>query len=149
MIYAVAIILIVAAIILAIRFIDKRNGAGAIITILVGFCMLSMLAKCSYSDKSQQKPHSTRESTYSSTYAPQSSSRPACPPVNRTPAMTADEAEALKGTGYHGCRPNSSAESTELKAAQAKCAECGYHTDNGTNSLCDYCQWQYLYGTDD
>ena len=63
------------------------------------------------------------------------------PAVNKTPAMTKEEAERLSGTGYHGCRPHSSAENLELKAAQIKCKNCGYHSDNGANSYCDYCQW--------
>ena len=54
--------------------------------------------------------------------------------------LTKEEADALRGTGYNGTRPNSSAEALELKAAQIKCKECGYHSDNGANSLCDYCQ---------
>ena len=60
--------------------------------------------------------------------------------------MTKEQAERLKGTGYHGTRPNSSAEDIELKAAQNKCTNCGYHTENGVNSLCDYCSWMERYG---
>ena len=74
---------------------------------------------------------------YSSTY----SSTPTCPPVNRERAMSEEEAARLKGTGYHGTRPNSSAEDIELTAAQTKCKNCGYRTHNGSNSLCDYCAW--------
>lgn len=57
----------------------------------------------------------------------------------RTKAMTAEEAEKLRGTGYHGTRPGSPAEHNELRAAQVTCEECGYHSDNGVNSICDYC----------
>lgn len=59
---------------------------------------------------------------------------------SRERALTIEEAEALRGTGYNGTRPNSTAELIELKAAQVTCKECGYHSDNGVNSLCDYCQ---------
>ena len=60
--------------------------------------------------------------------------------------MTAEEAERLKGTGYHNTRPNSSAERSALSAAQVRCKNCGYHSDNGSNSLCDYCAWMERYG---
>ncbi len=68
------------------------------------------------------------------------------PPVNRTPPMSAEEAKRLSGTGYKGCRPNSFAENNYLDAAQLACKNCGYHTDNGRNSYCDYCQWMERYG---
>lgn len=60
----------------------------------------------------------------------------------RKRAMTAEEADKLRGTGYHGTRPGSPAENNELRAAQNTCKECGYHSDNGANSLCDYCYWK-------
>ena len=82
--------------------------------------------------------------TYSSSYSRQSI--PTCPPVNRERAMTKEEAERLSGTGYHGTRPNSSAENLELAAAQTRCKNCGYRTHNGLNSLCDYCRWMETYG---
>lgn len=41
--------------------------------------------------------------------------------------------------GYHGTRPGSVAESIEIAASKVKCKECGLHSDNGYNSLCDYC----------
>lgn len=66
--------------------------------------------------------------------------------VNTTPAMTKEEAERLRGTGYHGTRPNSSAESMELKAAQVKCKTCGMHSDNGVNSQCDACVYNEKHG---
>ena len=89
-----------------------------------------------------------RTSTYNgaNSYGSSAPSIPPRPPVNREKAMTKEEAERLSGTGYHGCRPNSSAENTELKAAQTKCKNCGYRTHNGANSLCDYCSWMERYG---
>lgn len=66
--------------------------------------------------------------------------------INTTPAMTKDEAERLRGTGYNGTRPNSSAESMELKAAQVKCKTCGMHSDNGVNSQCDACAYNEKHG---
>lgn len=66
--------------------------------------------------------------------------------INTTPAMTKEEAEKLRGTGYHGTRPNSSAENMELKAAQVKCKTCGMHSDNGVNSQCDACAYNEKHG---
>lgn len=66
--------------------------------------------------------------------------------VNTTPALSKERAEALKGTGYHGTRPNSFAESSELAAAMVKCRKCGMHSSNGSNSLCDECQYNQDHG---
>jgi len=55
-------------------------------------------------------------------------------------ALTKEEADALRGTGYHNTRPNSSAENMELAAAQVKCKRCGKHSSNGYNSMCDSCR---------
>lgn len=68
--------------------------------------------------------------------------------VNTKPSLTKEEAEALRGTGYHGTRPDSSAENIEIKAAMVKCKNCGMHSDNGGNSLCDECQYNKEYGFD-
>ena len=68
--------------------------------------------------------------------------------INTTPAMTKEEAERLRGTGYHGTRPYSTAESIELKAAQVKCKTCGMHSDNGSNSKCDACIYNEQHGLD-
>ncbi len=57
-------------------------------------------------------------------------------------ALTSEEAQKLYGTGYHGTRPHSSAENTEIKAAQNKCSNCGYHTEYGANSICQRCRDQ-------
>ena len=84
--------------------------------------------------------------TSGSSYSGSKLSTPTCPPVNRERAMTREEAERLKGTGYHNTRPNSSAETSALRAAQVRCKNCGYHSDNGSNSLCDYCAWMESYG---
>ena len=71
---------------------------------------------------------------------------PHCPPVNREKPLTKEQAEKLYGTGYGGTRPNSSAENTEVARTMMKCRNCGYHTDNGLNSYCDYCEWMLRYG---
>lgn len=68
--------------------------------------------------------------------------------INTKEALTEEEADALRGTGYHGTRPNSSAENIELAAAMVKCKNCGMHSDNGKNSLCDECQYNKEYGFD-
>lgn len=67
---------------------------------------------------------------------------------NTTRAMTEQEANALRGSGYHGTRPKSSAEETELAAAMNKCRKCGMHTTNGKNSLCDACLYNKNHGLD-
>ena len=66
--------------------------------------------------------------------------------VNTKKALTKEEADALRGTGYNGTKPNSTAESIELKAAMVKCKKCGMHSSNGSNSLCDECQYNEEYG---
>ena len=42
--------------------------------------------------------------------------------------------------GFHGTRPGSTAESIEIAGSKVKCKECGRHSDNGVNSLCDSCR---------
>lgn len=66
--------------------------------------------------------------------------------VNTEEAMTKEEADKLRGTGYHNTRQNSNAEAIELKAAQVKCKKCGMHSKNGVNSLCDVCQYNEAHG---
>ncbi len=68
--------------------------------------------------------------------------------VNTTPALTKEQAEKLKGTGYGNTRPNSSAELSKIKAAMVTCKKCGMHSDNGRNSLCDECQYNEEFGLD-
>lgn len=68
--------------------------------------------------------------------------------VNTEEALSIEEADSLRGTGYHNTRPNSSAENSELKAAMVKCKKCGMHSDNGANSLCDECRYNEEYGFD-
>lgn len=68
--------------------------------------------------------------------------------VNTKKALTKEEADALRGTGYKGTRPNSMAESNELKAAMVACENCGMHSSNGSNSLCDECRYNEEYGFD-
>lgn len=87
---------------------------------------------------SEDTPESSTSRTNS--YSGYASTYNAAP--SRKRAMTKEEADKLRGTGYHGTRPGSPAESNELRAAQNTCKECGYHSDNGANSLCDYCYWK-------
>lgn len=88
--------------------------------------------------------HLNKSEDYSSQY----SSSVATKKINTKRALTAAEADALRGTGYHGTRPNSFAESTELKAAMVKCKKCGMHSNNGYNSLCDECRYNEKHGLD-
>ena len=68
--------------------------------------------------------------------------------INTTPALSQEEGDALRGTGYHDTRPNSFAENAAIDAAMTKCKVCGMHTDNGLNSLCDECQYNKEHGLD-
>lgn len=68
--------------------------------------------------------------------------------TNTTPALTKEQADALVGTGYHGTKPNSSAESSEIKAAMVKCKKCGMHSTNGANSKCNECLYNESMGFD-
>ena len=99
----------------------------------------------SYTPSSAAAYRSPASSSYSYSGSSRSTTPPR-PPVNRKRAMTKEEADRLSGTGYGGTRPNSSAECIELNAAQVTCKNCGYHSDNGLNSLCDYCAWMERYG---
>jgi len=86
--------------------------------------------------------------SYTPSSKPSYSSQGASKKINTTPAMTKEEADRLRGTGYHGTRPNSTAESMELSAAQVKCKTCGMHSDNGVNSQCDACAYNAKHGLD-
>ena len=86
--------------------------------------------------------HLNKSENHASQYSP----RVATKKINTKHALTKEEADALRGTGYHGTRPNSTAEDIELKAAMVKCKKCGMHSDNGSNSLCDECRYNEEYG---
>lgn len=86
--------------------------------------------------------------SYTPSSKPSYSSQGVSKKSNTTPAMTKEEADRLRGTGYHGTRPNSTAESIELSAAQVKCKTCGMHSDNGVNSQCDVCAYNEKHGLD-
>ena len=68
--------------------------------------------------------------------------------INTKKALTEEEAEKLRGTGYHGTRPNSEAENIEIAAAMVKCKKCGMHSSNGANSLCYECKYNSDHGLD-
>ena len=129
------------------KMLRKKKIRKSVIVWSIVVCVFALfiILLSSTSDSSESNTtHSNKYNSYgysSNKYSGNNGNVSARPPVNRTPAMTKEEAERLSGTGYHGCRPNSSAENTELKAAQVKCRNCGYHSDNGSNSYCDYCQW--------
>lgn len=111
---------------------QPANATGRIISIfLVGFMLFSAVAQLPDSDdnKNYDKSYYAQTSYYSNSYS-------------RKTAMSKEEADSLRGTGYHNTRPGSVAEDIELKAAQVKCKKCGYHSDNGYNSYCDSCQKQ-------
>ncbi len=129
---------------------EKKKKHPVLVTIAVVIPMLLFIGLVRQL-MTPQKPvvvstYRASDSGYSySSYTPKPSI-PTCLPLNREKAMTKEEAEKLRGTGYHNTRPNSSAENTELAAAQTKCRNCGYRTHNGANSLCDYCSWMERYG---
>ncbi len=116
---------------------QPANQIGKVLGVLfVGFMVFSLVAQIPDADTSP----STNSYSYSSNYSSYSNTGSTSGTYTRKKALTREEAENLRGTGYKGTRPNSSAEGSELRAAQVKCKECGYHSDNGANSLCDYCR---------
>lgn len=129
------------------KVLRKRKTRKTIIGWTIGilaFVLFVVLLSISPNEDKSDDIHSSKYNSYSyssSKYSGNSGYSSTRPPVNRTPAMTKEEADRLSGTGYHGCRPNSTAEDMELTAAQVKCKNCEYHSDNGFNSYCDYCQW--------
>lgn len=129
--YILGLIVIVGTLVIAGRQPANKVG-GALGIVFVGFMLFSLVAQLP-SCESESNKRDYSYSSYSGSGYSESS-------YIRKRALTKEEADALRGTGYNGTRPNSSAEALELKAAQVKCKECGYHSDNGSNSLCDYCQ---------
>ncbi len=128
-------IVIVGTLVIAGR--QPANKFGSVLGILLlGFMLLSAIAQIPGCDSSSSRDSYSYSGSYSSSYGSSYTGSS----YTRKKALTKEEAEALQGTGYKGTRPNSAAEAMELKAAQVKCKECGYHSDNGSNSLCDYCQ---------
>ncbi len=67
---------------------------------------------------------------------------------NTKKALTKEEAEQLRGTGYHGTRPYSAAENAELRAAMRTCPNCGMYADRGENNLCFACDYNKEHGLD-
>ena len=108
----------------------SNNIKRVLCVLLCGFMVLSSIAKLPDSND-----YKTNYSSYTNSYNNYSQSSTSSKAV-----LTKEEADRLRGTGYHNTRPDSLAEDIELKAAQVKCKECGLHSDNGSNSLCDYCQ---------
>lgn len=116
---------------------QPANKFGSVLGILfLGFMLFAAIAQLPGCDSSSSQSSYSYSGNYSSDYGSSYTGSS----YARKRALTKEEADALRGTGYNGTRPNSSAEALELKAAQVKCKECGYHSDNGLNSLCDYCQ---------
>lgn len=112
----------------------SNNMKRVICVLLCGFMVFSSIAKLP--DSNDKKDYKTNYSSYTNSYNNYSQSS-----TSSKAALTKEEADRLRGTGYHNTRPGSLAEDMELKAAQVKCKECGLHSDNGYNSLCDRC-WQ-------
>lgn len=133
--YILGLIVIIGTLVMAGR--QPANKVGSALGIIfVGFMIFSLVAQL----PSCESKTSKASYTYPGSYASNSQNEYYGSSYYREKALTKEEADALRGTGYNGTRPNSAAESMELKAAQVKCKECGYHSDNGSNSLCDYCQ---------
>lgn len=111
----------------------SNNIKRVLCVLLCGFMVLSSIAKLP--DSNDNEDYKTNYSSYTNSYNNYSQSSTSSKAV-----LTKEEADRLRGTGYHNTRPGSLAEDIELKTAQVKCKECGLHSDNGSNSLCDYCQ---------
>ena len=125
----------------------KTTHPVLIVFVILVFVIISAASASKNNDPTSYNNSGSKNTSYSSSYYSGSSGYSYAPSANsRKPAMTKEEAARLEGTGYHGTRPGSSAEMTELKAAMEKCKNCGYHTDNGANSLCDYCQYMERHG---
>lgn len=105
--------------------------------VIIGIILLSSNKPAEETAKEYVPSYNSYTPSNNSSYASQSVTKK----INTTPAMTKEEADRLRGTGYKGTRPNSTAESMELKAAQVKCKTCGMHSDNGVNSQCDACAY--------
>ncbi len=105
--------------------------------VIVGIILVSSREPAEDTDTGYTPSYNSYTSSSNSSYSSQGVTKK----INTTPAMTKEEAERLRGTGYNGTRPNSTAESIELKAAQVKCKTCGMHSDNGVNSQCDACAY--------
>ncbi len=135
--YILGFIIIIGTLVIAGR--QPVNKLGSVfLVILVGFMLLSVVAELPDPEKSSNSSYSSY--SYHSNTSNNNHSSSSSNTYVRRRALTKEEANALRGTGYKGTRPNSAAEAMELKAAQITCKECGYHSDNGANSLCDYCQ---------
>lgn len=123
---------------------NNRFGAFFVLALLIALCIAYFYFLNTYSVRSGQTDGAAQtagaERSVEVTYYPP------CPPVNREKPLTQEQAERLYGTGYGGTRPNSSAERTEVARTMMKCRNCGYHTDNGLNSYCDYCEWMLRHG---
>ena len=133
--YILGLIVIIGTLVMAGR--QPANKVGSALGIIfVGFMIFSLVAQL----PSCENETSKAGYTYPGSYASNSQNEYYGSSYTRKKALTKEEADALRGTGFNGTRPNSAAEAMELKAAQVKCKECGYHSDNGSNSLCDYCQ---------
>ena len=110
--------------------------------VFVSFVTLFLLVLAILSVESSTSTYTPSGSSYEHSYTANANTNASYKTNNSysKPAMAKEQAEALKGTGYKGTRPNSTAESHELKCAQIKCDVCGMHTDNGYNSACDACR---------
>ena len=133
--YILGMVVIIGTLVIAGR--QPANKMSNVLGVLfVGFMLFSLVAQLPSCESEKSKS----SYSYSDNYSSYSGGGYSSGSYTRKKALTKEEAEALRGTGYNGTRPNSSAEALELKAAQVTCKECGYHSDNGYNSLCDYCQ---------
>jgi len=133
--YILGLVVIIGTLVIAGR--QPANKMGSVLGVLfVGFMVFALVAQlpsCESESNKNSYSYSGGNSAYSGSGYSSGS-------YTRKKALTKEEAEALRGTGYNGTKPYSSAEAHELRAAQVTCKECGYHSDNGYNSLCDYCQ---------
>lgn len=133
--YILGLIIIIGTLAIAGR--QPANKLGSVLgVVFVGFMLFSLVAQLPSCERESSKSNYS----YSGSYSSNTGNGYYGGSYARKRALTKEEADALRGTGYKGTKPNSWAEAHELKAAQIKCKECGYHSDNGFNSLCDYCQ---------
>lgn len=122
----------------------KRNKAKWLLLLLIPL----VVTLCIFLSPKEKPDNKSDFQNPSTSYTHSYNSSVLTKRINTEPAMTKEQAERLRGTGYHGTRPNSSAEALELKAAQIKCKKCGMRSHNGANSLCDECQYNEKHGLD-
>ena len=101
---------------------QPANKFGSVLGILfLGFMLFATIAQLPGCDSSSSQSSYSYSGNYSSDYGSSYTGSS----YTRKKALTKEEADALRGTGYNGTRPNSSAEALELKMECVAISSCG------------------------